>query len=776
MKNIYFLLIIFSLFYFVNIADAASTKVEAYTPNEMVVKMTESNLFSTDILNKVKTLFKINENNTLSVSKELFTRNLKLGSSGKDVKELNNFLISKGYASSGSDIGMYNSTYFSWRTKEALSIYQAVNGISPAEGYFGAVTRNRIIADNSEALTIPKISSISLTQARVDAQIEIKGVAFNTFQTGATSGNYVLLDDKVASPLIKTTKSNSLTFKVPSSLTSKCGLFSDTVACSQVPQDLSVGTHKLSVITANGKSNEVNFYRLPNSNECVNGATNYPSCTSCVSPKVFNRTTQLCEVPTNVGQCGSANSSAAVTQKPSTNLCASGSTASTVSGPGGGWSWTCAGSNGGTTVTCSAPFTESNTVSSTPTISSISPTSGRVDSQVTITGTGFNTLQSGTTKGNYVLLDDKVASSLILSTNSTGLTFKVPSQLTSKCGLFSDALACSQIPAALSVGTHKLSVITANGKSNEVNFEVTAQAEISGITIDPISSAQRGKSVDITWKKGTNVKDADFLNIDLVKGAEIKRLVSKVRASEKKWTWNIPTSQTIGSYTIKISSMANTSVKAESSAFSITDNTNQITTCSNGATNHPSCTTCTLPKVFNEMKQLCEVLTATPQNPPASGTQIGTPPSVSAIGQCYKSTNTSSLWPICCEILNDSTHKSIWKTNNNTWLKWPNTCASDAATYLLTPDNTITPPSLGSISYNAIETLNQTLKQGQSGDQVATLQTALQQAGVYSGPITGFFGDLTKKAVATFQQANALEAIGEVGPKTRELLNSLIGR
>ena len=72
--------------------------------------------------------------------------------------------------------------------------------------------------------------------------------------------------------------------------------------------------------------------------------------------------------------------------------------------------------------------------------------------------------------------------------------------------------------------------------------------------------------------------------------------------------------------------------------------------------------------------------------------------------------------------------------------------------------------------------LNTQLKRGDEGKQVTALQNALKQIGLYSGEITGFFGDLTKKSVMSFQKANALEAVGEVGPKTRELLNSILGQ
>ena len=50
-----------------------------------------------------------------------------------------------------------------------------------------------------------------------------------------------------------------------------------------------------------------------------------------------------------------------------------------------------------------------------------------------------------------------------------------------------------------------------------------------------------------------------------------------------------------------------------------------------------------------------------------------------------------------------------------------------------------------------------------SGNEI---QTALKNAGYYSGTIDGKIGHLTKKAIAAFQAANNLKADGKVGPKT----------
>jgi len=50
------------------------------------------------------------------------------------------------------------------------------------------------------------------------------------------------------------------------------------------------------------------------------------------------------------------------------------------------------------------------------------------------------------------------------------------------------------------------------------------------------------------------------------------------------------------------------------------------------------------------------------------------------------------------------------------------------------------------------------------------IQTALKNAGFYSGSIDGKIGKQTKKAIREFQSANGLKADGIVGPKTRDLL------
>ena len=63
------------------------------------------------------------------------------------------------------------------------------------------------------------------------------------------------------------------------------------------------------------------------------------------------------------------------------------------------------------------------------------------------------------------------------------------------------------------------------------------------------------------------------------------------------------------------------------------------------------------------------------------------------------------------------------------------------------------------------------LKLGSSGTEVTRLQEKLKTEGVYSGPVTGYYGNLTVAAVKKYQKLNGLSQLGSVGPGTREALN-----
>ena len=71
--------------------------------------------------------------------------------------------------------------------------------------------------------------------------------------------------------------------------------------------------------------------------------------------------------------------------------------------------------------------------------------------------------------------------------------------------------------------------------------------------------------------------------------------------------------------------------------------------------------------------------------------------------------------------------------------------------------------------------LAKTYRVGDEADEIATIQTALTTLKLYSGKITGHFGDLTKTAVQDFQKRYALKADGVVGEDTLKTLYEAAG-
>ncbi len=64
------------------------------------------------------------------------------------------------------------------------------------------------------------------------------------------------------------------------------------------------------------------------------------------------------------------------------------------------------------------------------------------------------------------------------------------------------------------------------------------------------------------------------------------------------------------------------------------------------------------------------------------------------------------------------------------------------------------------------------LTYGSTGAAVTALQEQLTTDGLYTGPITGYYGDLTTAAVEAFQSKHGISSVGYVGPGTRAALNA----
>jgi len=82
---------------------------------------------------------------TIPATTTTFTRDLQLGMSGSDVRQLQAFLISQNAGPAAKELAAIGATsYFGQLTKAALTEFQASVHITPASGYFGPKTRSYI--------------------------------------------------------------------------------------------------------------------------------------------------------------------------------------------------------------------------------------------------------------------------------------------------------------------------------------------------------------------------------------------------------------------------------------------------------------------------------------------------------------------------------------------------------------------------------------------------------------------------------------------------------
>ena len=132
----------------------------------------------------------------------------------------------------------------------------------------------------------------------------------------------------------------------------------------------------------------------------------------------------------------------------------------------------------------------------------------------------------------------------------------------------------------------------------------------------------------------------------------------------------------------------------------------------------------------------------------------------------------------------------IGQTNGTTYLDSdlaPNTTYTytistfDTEGSVSTQSNSVTATTLGvgSIQNNPIAptgSITQNLQIGDSGTEVVALQTFLKSIGYLSMPLStteGYFGSLTKEALATFQLATGLPNTGYCGALTRAMIGEV---
>jgi peptidoglycan hydrolase-like protein with peptidoglycan-binding domain len=95
----------------------------------------------------------------------VFDRDLELGSQGEDVRCLQKFLNGAGFVIAEGGVGSPGSetTIFREKTKEALKRWQAAQGVTPATGYFGTLSRAAYSIQSTGATPAPTPAPVVIT-------------------------------------------------------------------------------------------------------------------------------------------------------------------------------------------------------------------------------------------------------------------------------------------------------------------------------------------------------------------------------------------------------------------------------------------------------------------------------------------------------------------------------------------------------------------------------------------------------------------------------------
>ncbi|MFA5131838.1 MAG: peptidoglycan-binding protein [Candidatus Paceibacterota bacterium] len=150
--------------------QSTAQKVEPVVPAVPAVPTTPTPLLSTP---------SAPVNFTAPTSIEIPSKNLVVGSRDQGVKALQKFLNTQGFVISKTGNGsLGNETeYFGTATQKALSKFQAENGIYPANGYFGPITK-RFIENISQNIKIasPEVTIMAPPLPANPSNLDVKPV------------------------------------------------------------------------------------------------------------------------------------------------------------------------------------------------------------------------------------------------------------------------------------------------------------------------------------------------------------------------------------------------------------------------------------------------------------------------------------------------------------------------------------------------------------------------------------------------------------------------
>ena len=119
-----------------------------------------------------------------------FSRDLKLGTSNEEVRELQKYLNAHGFtvATSGPGSPNHETTYFGPATRAALSRFQEANNITPALGYFGPLTRAKMFLASASSTQLATGTLPTATSTIATSQLFLNSLSF-----GQTHSDVLLL-------------------------------------------------------------------------------------------------------------------------------------------------------------------------------------------------------------------------------------------------------------------------------------------------------------------------------------------------------------------------------------------------------------------------------------------------------------------------------------------------------------------------------------------------------------------------------------------------------
>ena len=150
-----------------------------------------------------------NTSNTVTaIASYTFVKDLKVNARDNEVIKLQQFLNAKGYkiATSGAGSPGLESNYFGPATRVALAKWQKDNGISPAVGYFGALTKATINKMGGTTLTVaaPAAPTVTATTGKYvfakDLKVNSRDPEVIQLQKFLNSRGYVIASKGAGSP------------------------------------------------------------------------------------------------------------------------------------------------------------------------------------------------------------------------------------------------------------------------------------------------------------------------------------------------------------------------------------------------------------------------------------------------------------------------------------------------------------------------------------------------------------------------------------------------